>query len=1592
MKTLFSRILAVLLTACLIAEPAAAVSWQLPTPSLTSRSAAEILTRQAFTLYLSNFTRPDLGTAPAQVWQGIASAPRWMQPGFVAAAGVVFVAAADVLGLQFVSTALSVFIAGIVYSTAYTPLPSPLELKNPVALAHEVAALIRANNKKGLPTYLITPTGSTPIPFYAELARLHKEEGLDFSRVHTFNMDEYYVGPDFPGNWADHPQSYRHFMKLHLFSQVNIPDGNTHFLNGQAADPLAEARRYEDEIQTVTRGRGIRLALGGVGSEGHVAFNEAIIPIHDAYLAEWAEDQDQEVGKANEFVLQTAPGRERETLLRILERHAAFRQGAGFEAWLLDETQTKDEHLRRKPGVEKLAEKLRRQPVKIYFDASDSRYPQIQALIHELSSSFDFPVELTDAREISNSRTRLVHLALTTIIDNSRFFENLNDIPIRALTVGLGTLRDSEEIAIMATGKNKARPIANLAIASPRNPLSLLYGRSRLRILIDRVLAEVLGIRQEEAVPDPRLPGVQLLRGGRPGIMPSPDERIALADPVTGAPLRTSATRKDAHARGLWHQVVHVYVRDKDGRLILPRRNRQLSVSPGKIQASIAGHVDEADLRDVIDLSNPEWVKAVAAREGLEEFGIRLDKTKLRLVSRINQIKRDEPDNKELATVLIYDASDEELAAIQLQFNINEVEELAVLPAEDLRKLVISHPDEFSGSIRHLMTQYPGLFHRLIALATYPDVPSDFKRDLKQRFLGFQDIPEGWRDDKLLEEALEWALFRTWAYIIATPLPKHMLTSVFLRWMDLTIFYRMKVWFENRLDAVYSDLLENPVKSEIRLHVSTQDMIELKVRMKPKNGSKPEFLYQQVPLMLMDDVYYMGLQAQRFSFPHKNHPITREEPAAQDQRVTIRYRLTDNSYNADRFTVQGHSYEPHAFFAEVEKWVNSALGDLRWEPLFHVQFIPSWEEWKSIIEAEGYVPDPTGFITEDDPDKLLKAAGEREKGAGVVLRLPVHRYQSVEDRLSYSAEAEVLVEKSAGEAVWLPFSQYQDYRAQRAALPREARDAMPSWLSSFRLPGGLTQWSFEPGMLFGAVNEWWRNRNKRMTIHEGIDLYSYVDAQGQTQTIPEGMEIPALLAGEVVQIFPDILGQSILVRHTDIRDPDGRIFYTFYVHVDPSVKVGDSIQAGQVIARVAPADPAKGAPAHLHFTTAWIPENIDPSTLGWDHMNPNYAPVHLINPLQGIPLIDGKDGEKRVHLLQYQTAALLRTHYYFDDVKANQLAMLIETASTKHINGATELWSGPHRLVEISQLGTRQFFDTQGRWLMTLDPYGRVIDQLRWDEQNRFKEGWTLHPSGRIIHMEATPHFLLPIDLVRMASAAGIGRMEFHPGIDFNTMRKIPYSTNGVVMPRPPQGVGFAVMRWVAEIAKHQGNRLYYAGSDLDPSRPLKDAMPHMFNTLREVTRLDGKDYDSLEDIEPHPPEVIFHPNGLMFTIRDHEIQRIYYEGNFFLSPSVMVDYGAHSIKRFIRKDADTYFLMEWTRQETVHVATVSQTGELLWEAPALEPPGTPNPLALFLPFLDGTISGSFKLSHVIAGIAIDWLARNYRSLPRYARNLRRAA
>lgn len=190
-------------------------------------------------------------------------------------------------------------------------------------------------------------TGSTPLGLYKELVRMHKEEYLDFSQVTTFNLDEYVGLP------VTHNQSYHYFMHENFFKHVNIPPQNIYIPSGTTDNYRAFCAWYEQRIVEVG---GIDLQILGIGSDGHIAFNEP-------------------------------------------------------------------------------------------------------------TSSL-------------NSRTRLKTLAKQTIDDNARFFDKSEDVPIYAITMGVGTILEARKLLLVANGKNKADAIA----AMVEGPVTSMITASALQL------------------------------------------------------------------------------------------------------------------------------------------------------------------------------------------------------------------------------------------------------------------------------------------------------------------------------------------------------------------------------------------------------------------------------------------------------------------------------------------------------------------------------------------------------------------------------------------------------------------------------------------------------------------------------------------------------------------------------------------------------------------------------------------------------------------------------------------------------------------------------------------------------------------------------------------------------------------------------------------------------------------------------------------------------------------------------------------------------------------------------------------------------
>jgi glucosamine-6-phosphate deaminase len=139
------------------------------------------------------------------------------------------------------------------------------ELVSKWTAAYVAKKILDFNPTPKKPYVLGCPTGSSPLGTYQELVKLYKDGKVSFKNVVTFNMDEYVQLP------KDHPESYHSFMWNNFFSHIDIKKENANILNGNAKDLEKECTYYEERIKKIG---GIHLFLGGIGPDGHIAFNE----------------------------------------------------------------------------------------------------------------------------------------------------------------------------------------------------------------------------------------------------------------------------------------------------------------------------------------------------------------------------------------------------------------------------------------------------------------------------------------------------------------------------------------------------------------------------------------------------------------------------------------------------------------------------------------------------------------------------------------------------------------------------------------------------------------------------------------------------------------------------------------------------------------------------------------------------------------------------------------------------------------------------------------------------------------------------------------------------------------------------------------------------------------------------------------------------------------------------------------------------------------------------------------------------------------------------------------------------------------------
>jgi len=325
----------------------------------------------------------------------------------------------------------------------------------------KILAVINKNKE----VVLGLPTGKTPLPIYEKLIQKNKE-GVDFSNVIVFQLDELLgISPE-----SDY--SYQKYLKEKFLNHVNIKEKNCYFFNSKADDYKKEINRFESLIKE--KG-GIDLQLLGIGENGHIGFNEPIIKINYNFF----EKPDKEkIKKYNKFIINAPKAQYK----RIINQAVDLKENLKRE--IIKE-------LPQKPGREALAQKIKNQKI-IFFIAREQLKEKIKSPLSN--------VEIKDFKDAFNSPIHVEELSLPTLKNKATSFNNLKEMPVRAITLGIDTILNSKKIILLARGGRKAE-IIQKTLKKPisiRCPASLLRKHSNTSFVLDDAAASLLSLEEEK--------------------------------------------------------------------------------------------------------------------------------------------------------------------------------------------------------------------------------------------------------------------------------------------------------------------------------------------------------------------------------------------------------------------------------------------------------------------------------------------------------------------------------------------------------------------------------------------------------------------------------------------------------------------------------------------------------------------------------------------------------------------------------------------------------------------------------------------------------------------------------------------------------------------------------------------------------------------------------------------------------------------------------------------------------------------------------------------------------------------------------------
>ena len=398
------------------------------------------------------------------------------------------------------------------------------------------------------------------------------------------------------------------------------------------------------------------------------------------------------------------------------------------------------------------------------------------------------------------------------------------------------------------------------------------------------------------------------------------------------------------------------------------------------------------------------------------------------------------------------------------------------------------------------------------------------------------------------------------------------------------------------------------------VRISIADMMALHIRAKKSENRLPNFLYQRFPESAMSLFASIPRGTPAVSIPQQNgrYPILPASSAAPDEFVIV-YTLKPNGrYEALEVLSHGQAFGIVQFSEIASRWVEDQMGGIRILSGRHAYFAPTRKEWGVILRDGGFtIVDPSTMVFELE---LLRKRAD-QSSSGIIARIPLYagNRSHTAAPIPLFERVELTFDPDPGpESRWIDFVECQRVRAMRSRPPGIIVPQFREWLKRLTQESGFQSWAFRRGMFFGDRIEWWQDKNRRRTLHEGIDFAEGLLPDGTVQLIPEGTPVRALADGEITCLLDDFLNKTVVVRHSAIRTEEGDVFCTFYSHIRPEPGTAGAVRKGQSLGIVAKSKNVP-APAHLHLTGAWAPDSIQLHDITIDQISAAFMPIVLIN-------------------------------------------------------------------------------------------------------------------------------------------------------------------------------------------------------------------------------------------------------------------------------------------------------------------------------------------------------------------------------------------